>query len=242
MANDDHAPEELATPKRGAIPTPDEDIETAEVFSVEKQAPANTITIPPNLSFWGNNVHGDCVTAEEAFAKACHQPEIFITEQVVTDWARKHKVLEGAVILNVLKLMQKDGFRQDGHVYDDGPAYRVDWTKPAVLQAAIAQGPVKIGVAANQIEASWRKTYGRSGWFGLKYKPDKGYDHCVTLCGFGSIAWLAQNLKVNVPAGVDGTLPGYAMFTWNSIGIIDVPSVRAITCEAWIRRPTDVIK
>jgi hypothetical protein len=31
------------------------------------------------------------------------------------------------------------------------------------------------------------------------------------------------------------------LFTWNSIGIIDVPSMLAITQEAWLRNPTTVI-
>ena len=31
------------------------------------------------------------------------------------------------------------------------------------------------------------------------------------------------------------------MFTWNTIGIIDVPSMLAITHEAWLRNPTTVI-
>jgi hypothetical protein len=48
-------------------------------------------------------------------------------------------------------------------------------------------------------------------------------------------------LKVPVPHGVDGTKPGYAMFTWDSIGIIDVPSMLAITFEAWVRIPTTII-
>jgi len=37
---------------------------------------------PPKLSMWGNDVHGDCVTAEEAFAMAWHSPEIFITDKI----------------------------------------------------------------------------------------------------------------------------------------------------------------
>ena len=54
--------------------------------------------------------------------------------------------------------------------------------------------------------------------------------------------WLAQQLGVEVPPGVDGSQPGYAMFTWNSIGIIDQPSMLAITHEAWLRNPTTIIK
>jgi hypothetical protein len=59
---------------------------------------------------WGNDVHGDCVTAEEAFAKACHSPEIFIGDQVVIQWATQHGVLEGANLHEVLQWMQTGGF------------------------------------------------------------------------------------------------------------------------------------
>ena len=37
-------------------------------------------------------------------------------------------------------------------------------------------------------------------------------------------------------------MPAYALFTWDSIGIIDVPSMLAITGEAWLRNPTTVVK
>jgi hypothetical protein len=67
-------------------------------------------------------------------------------------------------------------------------------------------------------------------------------DHCVSLCGYGSLAWLAGQLKAAVPAGIDGTKLGYAMFTWDSIGIVDQPSMIAITHEAWLRVPTTVTK
>ena len=116
--------------------------------------------------------------------------------------------------------------------YDDGPHFSVDWTNAATLQSAIVQGPVKIGIAADQIETAYHATDGQTGWFATGFQPDNNEDHCVTLCGYGSISWLAQQLGVQVPAGIDGTQPGYAMFTWNSIGIIDVPSMIAITHEA----------
>jgi hypothetical protein len=34
----------------------------------------------------------------------------------------------------------------------------------------------------------------------------------------------------------------YAMFTWNSIGIIDQQSMLNMTHEAWIRNPVTIIK
>jgi len=187
-------------------------------------------------------VHGDCVTAEEAFAKACHSPEVFISDSLVMKWATQHGVLEGANLHQVPQWMQTDGFKQKGHAYDDGPFFSVDWTNAAALTSAISQGPVKIGIAADQVEKVWRQNQGRTGWLATGFHPDDNEDHCVSLCGYGTIMWLAQQLKVKVPAGVDGTRPGYAMFTWDSIGIIDPPSMVAITQEAWLRTPVTIIK
>jgi hypothetical protein len=128
-------------------------------------------------------------------------------------------VLEGAYIYQVLDWMVNDGFHQDGQIYNDGNRQSVDWTQAGILRDAISQGPVKIGVAADQLQNVWS---GHSGWFATGFHADANEDHCVTLCGYGTIAWLAQRLNVQVPAGVDGTQPGYALFTWNSIGIIDL--------------------
>ncbi len=229
-------------PKRGATPSPRIALAAAVPHTPTVGAPPNFLTLPHRISSWGNFDHGDCVTAEEAFAKACHKPEIFITDQVAMTWAQKHGVLEGANLHQVLQWMQNDGFQENGHIYDDGQIYTVDWTKQSTLDSAISKGPVKIGVAATQLETAWRTTNGQTGWFGLGFKKDEAEDHCVSLCGYGSLAWLAGQLKVAVPAGVDGTKPGYALFTWDSVGIIDQPSLIAITQEAWLRSPTTVIR
>ena len=79
-------------------------------------APPNFIVKPQQISMWGNDVHGDCVTAEEAFAKACNNPEIFISDDEVIAWATKHGVLEGAYLTQVMTWMQNDGFA-DGSVH-----------------------------------------------------------------------------------------------------------------------------
>lgn len=229
------------TPKRGAAPSLRSALAAAMPHAAVAGAPPNFLTLPHQISSWGNFDHGDCVTAEEAFAKACHQPEIFITDQVAMTWADKHGVLEGANLHQVLQWMQKGGFQENGKTFDDGKIFSVDWTNPSTLQSAISKGPVKIGVAATQLETAWRTTNGQTGWFGLGFKKDDAEDHCVSLCGYGSLAWLAGKLKVSVPSGIDGTKPGYAMFTWDSIGIVDQPSLIAITQEAWLRSPTTVI-
>ena len=221
---------------RGGIPTPRAKLAAATPYRITGTTPPNSIVIPSQLAFWGNNQYGDCVTAEEAFAKACYQPEIFISDQEAINWANQHNFLNGAYLNAVLETMVNDGFQQDGRTYDDGGAYSVDWTNCPLLQNAISQGPVKLGIAADQLNKVY--TYGESGWFATGFYPDSAEDHCVSLCGYGTIAWLAQQLQVGVPTSVDGGQPGYAMFTWETIGVIDEPSMVAITHEAWLRSPT----
>ena len=239
MADDPIARGQKKLP-RGAIPSPRSALAAAVPHQIIGPTPPQHITIPPKLSFWGNNQFGDCVTAEEAFAKSCYSPEIFIPDKEVIAWATKHNVLNGAYLNSVLTTMMTDGFQELLATYDDGPHGSVNWTDPANLHNAIFHGPVKIGIAAEQLDHVY--TYGKSGWFATGFKPDNNEDHCVSLCGYGSLSWLAQQLKVSVPQGVNGALPGYAMFTWSTIGIIDQPSLLAITHEAWIRNPTTVIK
>jgi hypothetical protein len=240
-------------PMRGGIPTSRNVLAAATPHVAAPGTPDKFIKIPPQISMWGNAQFGDCVTAEEAFAKACHNPEIFLSDTEVTSWAGKYGYLNGASLGDVLKRMQYDGFVQGGYTYDNGSFYSVDWTNPTVLKSAIALGPVKIGVAADQLETAKNTTNGNTGWFGTGFKFDGKQDHCVALCGFGTISWLAQQIQawalaqhpdilVSVPSGVDGAKQGYALFTWNSIGVIDEPSMLAITHEAWLRRPTTVPK
>ena len=226
----------------GAIASPRHVIAGAMPHRITGSTPANFIVIPQTLSMWLNDVDGDCVTAEEAAAKAmCSvmsgQPELFITDQTVQAWATKHGVLDGAVISDVLDWMVGDGFSQGGTIYNDGQKTSVDWTNAATLQNAIYKGPVKIGVAADQLQ----NVVGSSnGWFATGFKKDTNIDHCPNLCGFGTLSWLANALGVTVPIGLNGSALGYALFTWKTIGIIDAASMIAITGEAWLRTPTTV--
>jgi hypothetical protein len=234
-------PDDLS-PKRGAFPSHRSTLAAAVPYAAIVGAPSNVLMKPQKISMWGNKDHGDCVTAEEAFAKACHSPEVFISDDEVIAWATKHGVLEGANLTDVMTWMQEGGLTDASFSYDDGPYLAVNWVHAGTLQSAISTGPVKIGVAGDQVETAWLTTGGQTGWFGTGWQADDNEDHCVSLCGYGSLSWLAQQLGVQVPAGVDGTKPGYAMFTWNSIGIVDVPSMLAVTQEAWLRQPTTVAK
>jgi hypothetical protein len=198
--------------------------------------PPQLLYNPGKLSYWGRH----SVTAEEAFAKACHVPEIFISDQEVETWAEQHGRDE-ATILDVLDWMTTDGFKQDGHRYDDGPHFAVNWTNAAILQNAIAHGPIKVGIAADQLEPAFQN-YPQNGWCATGFKEDTKYDHCASLCGYGTFAWLARQLEGQLPPGINGATAGYGMFTWGTIGIIDHPSMLAITGEAWLRNPTTVAK
>jgi hypothetical protein len=231
--------------KRGAKPSPRYELAAAMPHTIHPGTPPTYLIIPNQISMWHNDTHGDCVTAEEAFAKACHSQEIFITDNEVHKWATAHGWYDGATLIEVLKAMQTGGFKQGGHTYDDGQYYSVNWTDVPTLQSAIFQGPVKIGVAADQLETAYHANNGKSGWFGTQFNNEtddpRNEDHCVSLCGYGSISWLAQQMNVTVPAGVDGTQTGFALFTWDSIGIIDFPSMKNITFEAWVRTPTTIV-
>ncbi len=227
---------------RGAIPTSRHKLAAAMPYRIRGATPPQFIVIPKKLSYWLNDTYGDCVTAEEAFAKACASvqagsPEVFIGDNVVESWARRHGVLNGADLTQVMDFMRQDGFVQAGERYDDGPYNSVDYTHDAILQNAIANGPVKLGVAAGQLE----NVVGNSnGWFGLGFSDDPNEDHSTSLCGYGPMDWLANQLGVHLPAHVDPKALGYAMFTWSTIGILDAASMRAITGEAWLRNPTTV--
>lgn len=234
----------MAGLKRGATPTPRDVLAKMKQYRARgggggggNQPGETFIIVRANLSAWGNDRYGDCVTAEEAFAKVCHTPEIDLTEDQVIAWAEAHGVLDAATLPYVMDVMQNDGFREGDTIYDDGPYAVVEYRDGATLRSAIFDGPVKVGVGANQLDAVHTHA---NGWFAIGFEPE-GMGHCVTLCGYGSVEWLAQQLGVEVPDGVDGRQPGYAIFTWGSIGIIDAPSMVNITSEAFVRQPTTVM-
>lgn len=225
---------------RGARPSPRHRLAAATPHRAVVPTPESFLCTPAQLSIWGNDVNGDCVTAEEAFAKAC-QPHIFIPDETVIAWATMGGFLNGADLTTVMTAMEAKGFTENGSLYDDGPYTSVDWTNAAVLKNAIGTvGPVKIGVAADQLQNTVQTL--ANGWFATGYTQDTNEDHCVSLCGYGTMNWLAKHLGVTVPAGLDGTQQAYALFTWGTIGIIDVRSMIAITGEAWLRNPTSVVK
>ena len=237
---------------RGARPSPRHRLAGARPHVATADVPPQWLWLPERIDMWGNGDYidangvpvqgyGDCTVAEEAFTKACSTPEIFIPADTVIAWAQANGAINGDTIIDVLDKMQAGGFVVDDHTYGDGAPVSIDWTHPAILQSAIAQGPVKVGITADQLQAVVQDPPA-NGWFATGFTTDAIVDHCTSLCGYGPIAWLAAKLGVTVPDGIDGTAPAYAMFTWDSIGIIDVPSLNAICGEAWLRSPTTIVR
>lgn len=222
---------------RGAIPTPRHKLAAAMPHRLLFSPPAQFAIVPKQLSMWGNDVDGDCVTAEEAFAKACYSPEIFIPEAAAVAWATANGYLNGAELTDVMKTMATAGFVVGQQTYDDGPYTSVDYSTESILQSAIAQGPVKIGIDADALPST---AGNKQGWSAFGGTPEQftNEDHCVSLCGYGPVAWLAQQLGVAVPTGAPAS--GYLLFTWSSIGIVDHAWIMSTCGEAWLRNPTTV--
>jgi hypothetical protein len=186
---------------------------------------------------WGNSTWGDCVSAEEASAKDA-DGSVKLADQTVTSWASAHGFLNGAMLTDVMDAMAKDGMQQGGNTYGDGPYNSVNWTDWPTLTSAIAQGQVKIGVAAAQLQ---NVVGGANGWFlGSAYK-DGNIDHCVGLAGYGTVADCAKALNVAVPANSNPNDNAVILFTWSTYGIVTLPALVAITGEAWLRNPTSIV-
>ena len=218
--------------KLGAVPSPRHKLAAAKPH-VAAPCPANFCRIPQKLSMWGNSDYGDCVSAEEAWAKDCDG--VWVTDSDLVAWARKHGYLNGANLTDVMDSVAKDGLPSSGKTFSDGPYSSVDWTDYAALCSAIYTGPVKIGVAANQLEDA---AGDNSGWWLTSAVKDRNIDHCTGVGGYGTAAWLAEQFHVDVPSGLDPQTPCVAMFTWNTIGIVTHAALIAITGEAWLRTPT----
>jgi len=236
---------------RGAIPSPRHELCAAMPFVADPKVelPPSFLMWPNQMSSWNNYVYGDCVSAEEAFAKVCAAPHAFIPEPTVVAWATEYGYLNGATLTSVLTTMRTEGFPLHNETYDDGPYLAVNWTNAALLNGAIfSHGPVKIGVGAEdfQTNAAGNVTPGTSGWTMHTYPKGQPEDHCVSLCGYGTLEQLIalfarHKVAVHPVAGMPTGLC-YAMFTWNSIGIVDQQSLLNMTYEAWIRNPVTVVR
>src|SRR5208283_4285168 len=120
---------------RGAVPTPTHEIAAARAHVPDPAVavPSSFLMWPTKMAMWGNAIYGDCVTAEEAFAKATAAPQTFFTRNSVVNWARAHGFLNGATLTQVMVTMQTKGFQFGGNVYNDGAYSKVDWKTASTL-------------------------------------------------------------------------------------------------------------
>lgn len=225
---------------RGAKPSPRPRLAGATPHRIVGATPTQFLWSPVQLSFWYNQIYGCCVTSEEAAAKSAYS-KVFIPDDVVLAWATANGDLNGDTLIDVLDKMQVSGFPLNGNLYNDGEPNAVEWTNEAMLQNALAQGPVKLGVAADQLESAVPDPP-TNGWLAQNFAADQNLDHCVGLLGFGPVGWMAAGIGCAVPSGVEPSKNLYTMFTWDSLGFIDFASLCAITGEAWVRNPTTVVK
>jgi hypothetical protein len=221
----------------GAIPAPRHKLLAAPAFRPVTAPPPQVAYVPAQLDMWGNDQFGDCVSAEEAFAKACHNAEIFIPASDVIAWARRGGFLNGAMLTDVMDAMQRNGFQQGSQLYNDGPYSGVDYSNESVLQAAIALGPVKIAIDHNALPGG---AGNNQGWYATGIHGGRNSDHCVSLCGYGPAGWLFQQLGVTLPSALQAGQPGYLLYTWHTIGFVDHQWIMGTCTEAWVRNPTTV--
>ena len=227
----------------GEFPTPNHELAAAQPYRAGGTTPESFLAWPLRIGFWGNEKASHSSWAEEAFAKACAEPQVFIPNEVVLSTSRE------CGSSNFAAFLQTHGFQMGRTAYLDGPFNSVDWTNAAILQSAIySHGPVKIGVASANLASGpqGQVTPGKSGWAIFGLQAGQPENHCASLCGYGPLAGLfdlfeRHGVSVNLPSGMPTGLC-YAMFTWGSIGIIDQQSLMNITGEAWVRNPTTIVK
>jgi hypothetical protein len=224
---------------RGLTPTPRAVLLAAPKFKPTIAAPTQYAVVPSKLDMWGNDVHGDCVTAEEAYKCACSG--VFISSAEVVRWARANGVLEGADLQPVIRQMQSKGFSQDGNFYNDGKESTVDYTNESTLRAAIAVGVVKLGLDANALPQG---AGNQQGWYDFGGTPGEfdNEDHSTALSGCGTAKFCFDSLHLPLPAGVDPNKPDcYIFFTWSTCGVVDFPWIQSCVGEAWVRNPGTII-
>lgn len=236
------APTERRAFPTGATPTAPEKIQAAAAFEPNIQAADQFAVVPAHLQYWGNDRYGICVTAEEAFAKLayskmCGDDEIRVSDSDCIAWARRHGVLNGADLLDVMQMAARDGLPANGKLYTTGVPHRVNWKDESELRSALATGPVKLAIASNDLP---RGAGSGSGWWSIRSVPGNRTDHAVALCGYGPASYLYGELGLPAPQGLAADKQGYLLFTWSTIGFVSHDWLMGAVSEAWVRVPTTV--
>lgn len=207
--------------------------------------PAEVVVIPPHMSMEGNADYGDCVTAEEAAAKAaysiyCGLPETYIPDANTIAWAQKYGWLNGAELTPVMDQMAIDGLNDaTGKDFKDGPWKVVDFTDEVNLKDSLTVGPVKIGIDASALSPG---AGNGNGWWSTGGSPGEfaNEDHCVSIFGYCKASTFFAHPLVNkpLPAHVDPNTVGYILYTWGGVGFVDHDWIMSTCQESYVRNPT----
>lgn len=230
---------------RGAKPSPGHVLAAAVPYRVLTAPAPQFGVVPKHLDMWGNGKYGCCVSTEEAWGKVwwsayCGLPETFATEAEVVAFAGAHGWLNGAYLTEVMDVMIADGMSIGGKKFQDGKYFSVDYSNELVLQSAIdptdgTGGPIKIAIDADALPSG---AGNQQGWFSTDSRRRTNTDHCVSIGGYGTAAYLYSLLKVPLPAGLAPSTPGYLLFTWGTIGFVTHSWLMGTCTEAWARNPT----
>lgn len=224
---------------RGARVTPPNLLRAVHKAVLAGAAPDNFAVVPARLDSWDNFQYGDCVSAEEAFADACYSPEQFIPKEEVVRWANANGFLNGAYLTEVMDARAQSGFKVGSQEYRTGSYVQVDYTKESQLAIALTKGPLKIAIDADALP---RDAGSKQGWYALGGNPGqyRNTDHCVSLSGYGTAQYLYAALGVPLPKGLDPTKRGYLLFTWSTLGFVDLAWLLSTCVECYLRQPTTV--
>ena len=223
----------------GQFPSPSHELAAARPYRPATAAPESFLAWPIEISLWGSDTAGDSIWAEEAFAKACAEPKVFLPAEAV------RLASQQCGSSNLAEFLETRGFQIEDKAYLDGPFHSLDWTSEAALHSAITHaGPVKIAIAPANLQS--RLSPGQSGWAVCGLPPAQPQNHCASLCGYGPLAALIdlftrQGVHPDPPVDMPSGLC-YAIFLRGSIGILDRQSLLNITGEAWVRTPTTIVR
>jgi hypothetical protein len=214
-----------------------------------KAVPAFFATLCSELSYFLNQVDGDCVTAEECQNINTGTGHV-AADADVQSFARQYGLLNGAELPQVMQIMETDGFPSGGTVYKDGPFAGVNWKDYSELCAALVEfqasggqpTQIKLGVAADQMEAAMNDAQPFSFFVG--FQPDPNIDHCTAIVGFGTaaacLAALNEKYGTNIalPSTLAPTAQALIHWTWKQYQIMDFASLVNVCDEAYLRNPS----
>ena len=207
--------------------------------------------VPGNLTYWGNNQYGSCVSSEAPPAAYAYRlmlnaagysiPEFTITDAALIAWARAHNGLNGAMLDDIMEKMGRDGIPDTNKILHlTGKFTAIDYTSQDAIRTAFANfGPLKIAVASSQFDGPVQE---KNGWILTGARADRNTDHCVGILGYGRMDYLAKLLAITLPASIDGSKFGVLIFTWATVGICDWSSLQGVMAEGecYARDPVDL--